>query len=518
MSSSPQGHLSQASASSGSIHSMPPPHQELSLETLVSYLLASKRSLASINTVWRANELVQTSRSALVESVVLSARTGFLQSGISEQVKILRKVKGGIDNEYKEGQREFKAVIRTLDAANARLESTMETLRSTMVEAAFRPDGEDPRSLLDFVDEQGVEGMRDALKESINESREAQTEFDTAILSFDDDMRALKMAMTTPPKVSPAQSHSDILDGESPIPADLQELEVHAQDMAHLLESLVNHFDLCVNAIRHTDGGFAAFRQAASNPPPGAEPVSVSGVMNPETEAADEPPISDEERLEMLGVLENDAAQVEDVVMELRDHLAEMEVKHEAILQHVSYLKIAYTATTAAYVTLESIGSRLPTYILAAQEFRAHWEEIKEVMAAQMEELEHMRVFYENYHSSYDGLILEVSRRKTSEDRVKSILKKALDQVAKVCEADTAERAAFREDVGDFLPVDLYPRLVDLPPKWAVQVLGKSGSSGAEGVDGSLAVSGTPSLPGAVIEAADRRARERRRAGAHAQR
>lgn len=62
-------------------------------------------------------------------------------------------------------------VIRTLDAANARLESTMDVLRSTMVEAAFRPVDEEPRSLLHFVDEEGVETMRDALKESIKESK-----------------------------------------------------------------------------------------------------------------------------------------------------------------------------------------------------------------------------------------------------------------------------------------------------------------------------------------------------------
>jgi autophagy-related protein 17 len=47
----------------------------------------------------------------------------------------------------------------------------MDVLRSTMVEAAFRPEEEEPRNLLDFVDEQGVENMRDALKESIRETR-----------------------------------------------------------------------------------------------------------------------------------------------------------------------------------------------------------------------------------------------------------------------------------------------------------------------------------------------------------
>jgi autophagy-related protein 17 len=62
-------------------------------------------------------------------------------------------------------------VLKTLDAANARLESTMDMLRSTMVEAALRPSSEEPRSLLDFVDEEGVETMRVALKDSIRESR-----------------------------------------------------------------------------------------------------------------------------------------------------------------------------------------------------------------------------------------------------------------------------------------------------------------------------------------------------------
>jgi autophagy-related protein 17 len=62
-------------------------------------------------------------------------------------------------------------VIRTLDDANSRLEFTMNVLRSTMVEAAFRPSEEQPRSLLDFVDEQGVETVRDALKESIRQSK-----------------------------------------------------------------------------------------------------------------------------------------------------------------------------------------------------------------------------------------------------------------------------------------------------------------------------------------------------------
>jgi autophagy-related protein 17 len=85
--------------------------------------------------------------------------------------------------------------------------------------------------------------------------------------------------------------------------------------MAALLDSLVQHFDLCVNAIRHTEGGYAAVRKAASSQPPGAEAVSVSGVMNTENDPPSDEPISDEERREMFDVLEKDASQVDDVVM-----------------------------------------------------------------------------------------------------------------------------------------------------------------------------------------------------------
>lgn len=47
-------------------------------------------------------------RSALEESVVLNARAAFLRSGINEQIKILRRARGGAEIVYKEGQRDFK--------------------------------------------------------------------------------------------------------------------------------------------------------------------------------------------------------------------------------------------------------------------------------------------------------------------------------------------------------------------------------------------------------------------------
>jgi len=299
--------------------------------------------------------------------------------------------------------------------------------------------------------------------------------------------------MTSAPQ-SASQSHDTL---SSPIPSHLQTLENHAHEMASLLDSLVRHFDLCVNAIRHTEGGYAAVRKAASSQPPGAEPVSVSGVMT--TESVPDEPISSDERRQMLDVLEHDASQVEDVVMELREFLAEMEGKHEAILLHVSDLTAAYNDTTNAYHILEGVGARLSGYIIASQEFRMRWDETKAQIQDQLSELESMRLFYENYFSSYDSLILEVYRRKEAEEKVRGIVDKAMEQIGKVYEADMKEREGFRIDVGDFLPVDLYPGVNAPAPMWEFGL-----REGAQ--EGSV-----PELERAAIEAAGKRERDRQR-------
>ena len=266
--------------------------------------------------------------------------------------------------------------------------------------------------------------------------------------------------------------------------------------MASLLDSLSSHFDLCVNAIRHTEGGFAAACKAASALPPGADLVSISGVMNAESQNLDEEPLSNEERTEMLHVLENDAAQVEDVVAELKEHLSEMETKHEAILEHVYDLTTDFTSTTTAFSILENISANLPGYIMASADFRIQWEETKQHIREQLEDLEGMRVFYENYHASYDAMILEVHRRKKSEDKVKTIMRKAMEQIEEESALDTRERVAFKGDVGDYIPQDLWTGVGSHAPKWEFVQTEEEGSD-------------IPKLDRTVIEAAKGREKQR---------
>jgi autophagy-related protein 17 len=142
---------------------------DVPVEVLVKHLLAAKQSLSSITLVWRAHDLATHARQMHEEAVILSAQTSFLRQGISEQVRILRQVRRGMNRAYDGGRNDFKKLIRTLDAANSRLEQAINVLRGTIVDPVFRPAGEEEKCLMDFVDEKTVDSMRDTVKESIKE-------------------------------------------------------------------------------------------------------------------------------------------------------------------------------------------------------------------------------------------------------------------------------------------------------------------------------------------------------------
>jgi len=81
---------------------------EIPIETLIDHLLNAKKALSSVGTLWRANEIVSAAQSALEDSVILTARTGFLRSGISQQVRLLERARGGIQAIYSDQQADFQ--------------------------------------------------------------------------------------------------------------------------------------------------------------------------------------------------------------------------------------------------------------------------------------------------------------------------------------------------------------------------------------------------------------------------
>lgn len=141
----------------------------ISVDTLVNHLLVSKRSLSSMTLVLRADEIVRAARQAHEDTVMLAAQTGFLRNAIADQVVILGRVGKSLQATCEWGKKDFVQLVKRMDQVDGELEGTMNMLRTTAVGTALRPKSEARKSLLDFVDEGSVHGMRDAMKQCIKE-------------------------------------------------------------------------------------------------------------------------------------------------------------------------------------------------------------------------------------------------------------------------------------------------------------------------------------------------------------
>ncbi|KAI0486777.1 kinase activator [Xylaria cf. heliscus] len=489
---------SHSASGPASLHVPPSSYSDsVPVETLVQHLLDAKRSLSSVRLVLRANDLVHAARQAHEESVILSAETQFLRRGIGEQMRLLLRVRKGLSRTYDNGKREFKQIIKTLDATNGRLEGTMNVLRGRVVNSAFRPPGEEKRSLLDFVDEAQVDRMRETLKENIQALQATQQSFDRDLLQFETDLRDLKTIISsTPAPTSPttAPSRPSLLHL-------LSTMIENSHAMAELLTSLTQHFDLCVTAVRTTEGGpaLARIKAAEATQSQEGDDVSISGVIPDQgSHMPDLQPLSPEDRAQMLDVLVQDSSEVEDVVQELNERLHSVEADFSNLDEQTAQVKLNYLGTLDAFRVLEDIGTRIHSYVSAENEFRDRWVEEQETIHDRITEMEDLRTFYEKYAGTYDHLILEVERRRAVEEKILGIWRSAKDSVEKIIDMDSRHRDTFRQEVADHLPTDLWPGMDDPILRWDVVPSTDNRSD-------HRASGGTPTLEKSAIEGARRR-------------
>ncbi|UNI13917.1 autophagy protein 17 [Purpureocillium takamizusanense] len=475
--------------SDGGHHHHPAKEPSISIDTLVNHLLVAKRSLSSMNLVLRANELATSARTSHEESVILDAQAGFLRGSIVDQIAILIRVRRSLHATYDWGKRDFKKLIGAMDEVDGQLTATMDMLSQTDVQQELRPAGEERRSLLDFVDETSVHGMREAMKKSIEELQGIQQSFDRDLLRFETDIRNLKKVVSDANQ--PAEEDGDA--PATPMLVLLESIDEQSSTMAHLLTSLTKHFDMCVTAIRTTEGAAALARRKAAEvtQSQGGDGVSISGVIaEQESHMSDLEPKTAEDRAEMLKVVTQDADEVEDVVREIQERLTAIELEHDALQQQANDIGRTYLGMLSAYAALGDVGDRLGDYLAAEEDFRTRWELEKEVVFGRLHEMKEMRDFYEGYASAYGSLVLEAERRRAVVKQAETHWRKAQESVDRLLEADRAARDAFRAEVGEFLPTDLWAGMQAPATRWKVVRI-EEGSGEGDEAGGSLATSMT---------------------------
>ena len=355
-----------------------------------------------------------------------------------------------------------------LDGADGRLRDTLGELRGTVVEAGLRPGEEGGRSLLDFMNEEGVEGLVGVIREGLDGAGRGMREFVDGNRGFEEEVESVRRLIygdglkgSSGVVGSAGREREEHGRTRSPIPSILHEMEDRAREMATNLESLVSHYDLCVTAIKQTEGGDDAALKIAGDLPEGVDIGQDAGGAPPE-------PMGDCERMEMVRVLEEDAGQVEDVVMDIRDHIAEMESLHLRVEMYTDRLASEHANATAAFKTLEDLGQNLPGQITRTQIFMLRWEEDKAAIDERLEELEGLIDLYDGFLRAYDNLLIEIGRRKDQELEVEQVVREARARLEKLHEEEAEEREVFKKEQGEFLPVDIWPGLRDRPRRYSI--------------------------------------------------
>ncbi|KAH8176579.1 autophagy protein apg17 domain-containing protein [Sarocladium implicatum] len=459
------------------------------IDTLVNHLLASKRSLSSMNHLLRANALATSARHIHEDLLLSASHAEFLRTSVIDEAAILVRLRRSLQTAYDWGKRDFRRLVEAMDEADGELGATMGMLRRTVVQKELRPEGEEERNLLDFVDEESVHGMRDAMKKSIEQLQGYQQSFDGDLLRFDTDIRSLKKLIIDSALPSPSDIKFPNQDPEDEEEEDQrnknadeddddddEDLTDHAtrllatitddaSNMASLLASLTKHFDMCVTAIRTTEGAADLARRKAANANANAsnsadDTVSISGVIAEQgAHNEDLTPKTPRDRAEMLRVVVQDAQEVDDVVHEITLLLNSAESAHARISHLRSLVLTSLSRTLTSHTLLSTISTRLPSYLLSEDDFLTRWTLEKESVTTHLSSMRSMRDFYEGYASAYSSLLLEAERRKGVEDKIQGAWRKAAEVVRKVVEGDERAREAFREDVGEFLPTDLWEGL-----------------------------------------------------------
>ncbi|ORY18110.1 autophagy-related protein 17 [Clohesyomyces aquaticus] len=494
---SPASPASSASSNSSGSRSFNP-NRPQTLEDLVNHFVASKRSLNTQTVLWRANEIVTSARELLEENAILAAKNASIRNIVDEQVDALEGVRRGIDVVEADVQAEFKQLLHELDTSFSGLQSTLAVLRDTPIESVLQPPETPQKHLFDFIDSATVTNLKDSLRACIDRYNEARSGLGESNDTFDTSLDNLHSSIDNVPN-APATSSTP-----SPIPLIYRDLEGHAKEAAQAFQSLVRHYDLCVTALRHTEGGSAAATQATGDAPtPSGDDFS-----------APPGPMTEEERQEMLAVLVKDAQEVEDVVFEIRERGSEMTFLLSQVEDHIVHLRNEDDALNSILRLLGNIAVQARGHIATSRSFHASWlEDTRPTLVSGIEEWEHQREFYERFDLAYAELLVEISSRRRRHEKAKRKAEEAQRELDRLYAEDEKAREHFTVAQGDFLPLDIWPGLRDPPRKYEVRAVGldryEEGAEPPEGEDTEQGVQSIPQLGRNVVERALTRVKRR---------
>jgi autophagy-related protein 17 len=118
---------------------------------------------------------------------------------------------------------------------------------------------------------------------------------------------------------------------------------------------------------------------------------------------------------------------------------------------------------------MRTVKSALPVYLDAINGFGEGWANVRLTMQGKTQELVGLCGFYEQFWSGYKKLLREVDRRVAMEAQMVKVAEKARADLDALAEADREAREDFVDEVGGFLPGDIWPGLAERGSRWIVK-------------------------------------------------
>ena len=132
-------------------------------------------------------------------------------------------------------------------------------------------------------------------------------------------------------------------------------------------------------------------------------------------------------------------------------------------------LSSEHESLIGAFDLLEDIGKALPRQITRNQAFLIKWNGERSRVSDRLEEVENAKGFYDGFLRAYDNLIIEIGRRKSVESKIDRVIQDTMSKLKRLYEDDMDEREAFKQEQGEFLPIDIWPGLLNAPTRFNIR-------------------------------------------------
>ncbi|KAJ2160987.1 hypothetical protein GGF46_001846 [Coemansia sp. RSA 552] len=171
-------------------------------------------------------------------------------------------------------------------------------------------------------------------------------------------------------------------------------------------------------------------------------------------------------------VLLHDTDEIPGIVADLDEMLGGVRRRADEInVRHLQYSAF-FEENRRRFEAVAQVAGVCQEYVAAVGEAQARYIGLLAMADAALEDMWGLVTWYRQFHSAYDGLIVEVHRRRQAQRELLGIVEDMRARLDAVHLEEMRTRAAFVEREGPFLPSDLCPFIQDPPLRFVVDESG----------------------------------------------